>query len=137
MYTDKLAVLPYRLKTADVAAPPADNEDLAVFMIPPGCEIEIQEFKGYVEAASDTATDSIELVKEDDTVLCQIVIGATGKVSAKTASSQSTDQTFPIRLAPQSTTAQSLLKLKANGAMDATTTVNLQLHLSGLLAKHS
>lgn len=133
-YSDKIAVFPYRLKTADVAAAPIDNEDLAVFMIPAGREIEIQGFSGYVEAASDTSTDSIELVNEADTVLCQIVIGATGKVSAKTASSQSTAQTFPIRIAPQSTTAVSLLKLKTNGAMDATTTVNLQLHISGLSA---
>lgn len=135
MYTDRAQAIPYRLKTADLAAPPADDEDLAVFMIPAGKEIEIQNFKGYVEAASDTGTDSIELVNEANTVLCQIVIGATGKVTAKTAASQSVDQTFPIRLAPQSLTAESLLKLRANGAMDATTTVNLQLHVSGFLAK--
>lgn len=134
MYTDKQVVFNYRLKTADVASAPADNEDLAVFFIPANKEIEVQGFTGYVEAASDTSTDSIELVKEDDTVLCQIVIGATGKVSAKTAASQSVAQTFPIRVAPQSTSAVSLLKLKANGAMDATTTVNLQLHLSGMSA---
>ena len=134
MYTDKIAVFNYRIKTADLAAAPADNEDLAVFMIPAGKEIEIQGFSGYVEAASDTGTDSIELVNEADTVLAQIVIGATGKVGSKTAASQSVASTFPIRVAPQSSTAVSLLKLKANGAMDVTTTVNLQLHLSGMSA---
>lgn len=134
-YTDKIAVFNYRLKTADVAAAPVDNEDLAVFMVPAGREIEIQAFRGYVEAASDTATDSIELVDESNNVLAQIVIGATGKVTAMTAASQSTEATFPIRLAPQSTTANSLLKLKANGGMDSTTTVNLMLHISGLTAQ--
>lgn len=134
-YTDKIAVFSYLLKTADMAGAPGDNDDLKVFMIPAGREIEIQGFMGYVTAASDTNTDSIELVDESDNVLCQLVIGSTGKVSAKTAASQSTAQTFPIRLAPQSTSAVSLLKLKANGAMDATTTVDIQLHISGLSAQ--
>ena len=131
-YTDKIAVISKRFETADAADAFADDEDLAVFMIPAGREIEVQGMVGYVTAASDTSTDSIELVNEANTVLCQIVVGATGKVAAKTAASQSVNQTFPIRIAPQSTSAVSLLKLKMNGASDTSTTVDIQLHLSGL-----
>jgi hypothetical protein len=131
-YTDKPIIIMKRFETADAADAFADNEDLAIFMIPAGREIEVQQLRGYVTAASDTATDSIELVNEANTVLCQIVVGATGKVAAVTAADQAVAQTFPIRIAPQSTSAVSLLKLKMNGASDTSTTVDLQLHLSGL-----
>lgn len=130
-YSDQRTVFSYFLRTQDMAAGLSDNDDIFHILVPPNKEVEIQNFIGYCALASDTGTDSIELVKEDDTVLCQLVIGATGKLTAKTAASQAVDQTFPIRVAPQSTSAWSLLKLKANGATDATTTVSMQVHISG------
>lgn len=133
MYTDKLAVFDFQLNTADAASAPADNADLAFYMIPANKEIEIQNVMGYVAAASDGA-DFIELVNESDTVLCKIALQTTGKKSA-VASDGSTATTFPIRVAPQSTSAVSLLKLRCDGTLDATTQCAIQVHISGLSAK--
>lgn len=132
-FTDQREVFHKTFVTADLAAAIADNTDLAVFTIPANKEIEIQNVVGYVSLASDGA-DFIELVKEDNTVLCKIALVSTGKKTALLADG-TTAATFPIRVAPQSTTVASLLKLRADGATDATTTVDIQVHVSGFLAK--
>lgn len=132
MYTDKPAVFNFRFVSADAAAVFADNSDIAHIMIPANCEVEVQNVMGYVAAASDGA-DFIELVKEDDTVICKIALQTTGHKSAVN-SDGSTATTFPQRVAPQSTTLPKLLKLRMDGASDATTDVSIQVHLSGLRA---
>lgn len=125
-------ILTFDLKTADMAGAVADNTDLFHIVIPAAREVEILGMNAYVRLASDTATDSIELCLEDSTVKCQVVIGATGAVGAKSVSDQAVAATFPIRIAPQSTTALKTLKLRSNGATDVTTDVTVQIELSGL-----
>ena len=130
-YADKMVVVNHFIKTADMAAAPSDNDDLFHIMVPAGREVEIQAVLGYVAAASDGA-DFVELVKEDNTVLCKIALQTTGKKAAVN-SDGSTATTFPVRVAPQSDTATSLLKLRCDGTLDATTTANIQVHISGLV----
>ena len=133
MYTDKIAVISFDLKTADMAAPPGDNTDLFSILIPTSREIEVQAMRAHVRLASDGA-DFIELVKENNTVITKVALVATGKVSGVN-SDGTTATTFPQRVAAQSTTAVSLLKLRTDGALDATTEVTVQVHLSGLMAQ--
>lgn len=132
MYSDQRAVLCFDLKTADMAGTPADNTDLFSFIVPAGKEIEIQGFRADVRLAG-AASSTIELVKNDNTVLCEVKVSSTGMVSAVNAGT-STATTFPIRVAPQSTTVLKNLKLRVNGTLDATTDVGFQIHVSGLSA---
>jgi hypothetical protein len=129
-YTDKPAIFSFNLNTADSAAVVADDADVFGIVIPANREIEIQGMNADVRAASDGA-DFIELVNEANTVLCKVALQTTGLKSA-VESDGSTASTFPIRVAPQSTTALSKLKLRFGGASDATTDVTVQVRISGL-----
>lgn len=131
MYPDRRSIFTFDIKTADMAGAPADNTDLFSILVPKGLEVEIQGFAAHVRLASDDLTDSIELVKEDNTILAVCLVGATGKISAKNATSTGA-AVFPIRVAPQSTTGLSLLKLRTNGALDATTDATFQVSISGM-----
>lgn len=112
----------------------ADDTDLDGIIVPAGCEVEIQDMKGYVFAVDADAY--VELCKEDNTILCRISLASTGHVSAVAAAS-STAQTFPIRVAPQSTTLPKLLKLRTSAALDADTKAIIQVSISGLSARSS
>ena len=132
-YTDKIAVISFDLKTADMAAAPGDNVDLFSIIIPANRETEIQGMRADVRLASDGA-DFIELVKSDNTVISKIALVSTGQKSGVN-SDGTTATTFPQRIAPQSTTVASVLKLRTDGALDATTDVTVQIHISGLMAQ--
>ena len=140
MYTDKRFVFEHLIDSkardgANDMTPAnllADNTDLNYFIVPAGCEIEIQNMVAYVEAADADAL--IELVKEDNTILCRIALDATGHVSAVAAAAL-TAQTFPIRVAPQSATLPKLIKLRTAGALDADTKAKIQVSVSGLSAR--
>jgi len=132
-YTDRLAVFDFQYFSGYTGSVVADNSDLAFFMIPANREIEIQNAMAYVAAASDGA-DFIELVKEDDTVICKFALQTTGKKAA-VDSDGSTATTFPQRIAPQSTSAVSLLKLRLGGAIDTSCQFAVQVHISGLNAR--
>ncbi len=108
----------------------ADNADVAHILIPAKREVSVKRMSAYVSAASDGA-DFLELVKEDNTVICKVALQTTGHKSA-VASDGTTATTFPQRVAAQSTTAQSLLKLRLDGATDAVTTVSVQIEITGL-----
>ena len=108
----------------------ADNADLSAIVVPIGREVEIQSMNGYVITASDGA-DFIELVKEDDTVLCKIALQTTGAKAAVLADG-STPATFPIRVAAQSVSALKVIKLKADGATDTSTSGTIQFEITGL-----
>lgn len=130
MYPDKPKAFSFNVNTADSAGAIADNTDLFNIVIPANREIEIQAVHGAVRAASDGA-DFIEVVKDDNTVLCKIALASTGLKSAVN-SDGTTATTFPIRVAPQSTTALSSLKLRSDGATDTSTDVTIQVTISGL-----
>ena len=132
MYTDKPFVFSTLIDTksrADSSSTIADNVDIDYFIVPAGREIQIQNMRAYVEELDADA--EIELVKEDNTILCRILLAATGHVSAL-QSTGSTAQTFPITVAPQSATLPKLIKLRTAGALDATTKAMIQVHVSGL-----
>jgi len=129
-YADKPKVFSFNVNTADSVGAIADNTDLFNIIIPANRQIEIQAVHGAVRAASDGA-DFIELVKDDNTVLCKIPLQTTGLKSAVN-SDGSTATTFPIRVTPQSTTALSSLKLRTDGATDTSTDVTIQVTVSGL-----
>lgn len=131
-YTQRPQIFSFDLKSADLADTTVnDNTDLFSIMIPAGREVQIQALYGHVRAASDGA-DFIELVKEDDTLISKIALQTTGKKSG-VAANGSTATTFPQVVVPQSTSAVSLLKLRTDGATDASTDVTIQIHISGLL----
>lgn len=127
---DKAETLHFNVNTADTAAAIADNTDLFGVIIPAGREIEIQAMTADVRAASDGA-DFIELVLADNTVLCKVALQTTGLKSAVLADG-TTAATFPIRVAPQSATALSKIKLRSDGQTDTSTDVTVQLRVSGL-----
>lgn len=129
-YPDKPKAFSFNVSTADSAALIADNTDVFNIIIPAGREIEVQAMNAAVRAASDGA-DFIELVLDDNTVLCKIALQTTGLKSA-VAADGTTASTFPIRVAPQSTTALSSLKLRTDGATDTSTDVTVQVTVSGL-----
>lgn len=110
----------------------ADNTDLHAFVIPAGKEVEIQNLLGYVFAADADAF--IELVKEDNTVISKLSCVATGAVAGLN-SDGTTATTFPQRIAPQSTSALKVLKLRSDQALDVDTKISVQVHISGLSAK--
>jgi hypothetical protein len=132
-YTEKRLVT-FTINSADSAAVLADDADVFALVIPAGREVEIHGMKAYVINASDTSTDSIELVKEDNTVLAQCFLNATGAVSAKAAGAiyTASNLSFPVRVAPQSATVDKAIKLRINGATDATTLFTVQFFISGL-----
>lgn len=140
MYTDKRQIFSFLIDTKardgqndmTPANGIADNTDLHAFIIPANCEIEIQGLYGYVFAADADA--SIELVKEDNTLISKLVLAATGAVSGKAANG-TTATTFPQRIAPQSTSALKVLKLRTDGDLDVDTKVSVQVHISGLSAQ--
>lgn len=140
MYTDKRFVFEHLIDTkardgANDMTPAnliADNTDLNYFIVPAGCEIEIQNMSAYVEAAD--ADGEVELVKEDNTILCRILLAATGHVSAIQSASSSA-QTFPIRVAPQSATLPKLIKLRTANALDSDCKAKIQVSVSGLSAR--
>lgn len=129
-YADKPKVFCFNVNTADSAGAIADNTDVFGIVIPANREIEIQAVYADVRAASDGA-DFIELVNEANTVLCKVALQTTGLKSA-VASDGTTATTFPIRVAPQSTSALSKLKLRTDGATDTSTDVSVQVHITGL-----
>lgn len=129
-YADKPKAFSFNVNTADSAGAIADNTDLYNIIIPANTEIEVLNMLGSVRAASDGA-DFIELVKDDNTVICKIALQTTGLKSA-VQSDGSTAATFPQRVAPQSTTALSSLKLRSDGATDTSTDVTIQVFISGL-----
>ena len=129
-YTDRPLLWKFNVNTADSAGAIADNTDIDGIVIPANREIEIQGMNGVVRAASDGA-DFIELVNEANTVLCKIALQTTG-TKAAVNSDGSTPTTFPIRVAPQSTTALSTLKLRTDGATDTSTDVTIQVLITGL-----
>lgn len=129
-YADKPKVFSYNTNTADSAGAIADNTDVFNIIIPANREIEIQGLNAAVRAASDGA-DFIELVKDDNTVLCKVALQTTGLKSAVLADG-TTAATFPIRVPPQSTSALSSLKLRSDGATDTSTDVTVQVLISGL-----
>lgn len=107
-----------------------DNTDLDAIVVPAGREVEIQDMRGYVFAAGP-ASSKIELCKEDSTILCRLDISSTGHVAAIQAASSSA-QTFPITVAPQSTSASKLLKLRTDQDTDTDTKVAIDVLVSGL-----
>ena len=129
-YADKPKTFSFDMKTADMAAAPGDNVDLFSIVIPANREVEIQGMNASVRLASDGA-DFIELVKDDNTVICKVALQTTG-LKAAVNSDGSTATTFPQRVAPQSTSALSSLKFRTDGALDATTDVTVQVDISGL-----
>lgn len=105
----------------------ADNTDIQTLCrIPAGRVVNIYDMRGYIVLASDTATDSIELVDQSNNILCQILIGSTGHVTALKADGV-TAATFPIAC-PISSSEQ-ILKLRSNGATDTSTEVHVEIHL--------
>lgn len=129
-YTDKPQTFTFNVNTADSAGAIADNTDVFNIVIPAGREIEIQNLTGFVRAASD-GSDFIELCKDDNTVLCKIALASTGAKSA-VLSDGTTSATFPIRVAPQSSSALTTVKLRSDGATDTTTDVTVHISISGL-----
>lgn len=130
MYADKPKAFSFNVNTADSAAVIANDTDLFNIIIPANREVEVQGLNGSVRAASDGA-DFIELVKDDNTVIAKIALQTTGLKSA-VQSDGTTAATFPQRVAPQSTTALSSLKLRSDGATDTSTDVTIQVLISGL-----
>lgn len=129
-YADRPQLVTFNLTTADLNAAPGDNVDLFALVIPANREVEIQDLRAYVALASDGA-DFIELVKEDDTVISKVALQTTG-AKRGVASDGTTATTWPQRIAPQSTTAAKVLKLRTDGATDATTAVTVQFLITGL-----
>jgi hypothetical protein len=107
----------------------ADDTDLAGFIVPANKEIEIQSVRGYVFTADADA--KIEICKEDSTILCRLSCDSTGHVSAIQSASSSA-QTFPIRVAPQSTSLPKLIKVRTDQALDADTKMIVEVVVSGL-----
>jgi hypothetical protein len=133
MYTDKPATFAFNYDSSITGAVVADDADLFFLVVPANKEIEIQNLVGYVAAASDGA-DYLELVTEDNAILCRLKLQSTGHVSAVVAAAD-TAATFPIRVPPQSTTLPKLLKLRIGGAIDTSCQFVAQLSVSGLSAK--
>lgn len=130
-YADRPFLWTFQFDTAHVdgGAGLADNYDLAAIIIPAGVEIEIQRFSGYVTAAD--ADGEIELCLEDNTVISELKLDATGHVSGVNAGT-TTATTFPYRVAPQSATLPKLLKLRASAALDAATGAFVNVLITGL-----
>ena len=130
MYTDLRQTFSFDLKTADMAATPADDADLFQILITANREIEVQGFLASVRLPG-AASSFLELVKDDNTVICKASTASAGFKSA-VASDGTTATTFPQRVSPQSTSATSSLKIKVDGTLDATTDVTIQVTVSGL-----
>lgn len=128
MYSDT-KVISFDVKTADLAAVIADEADIFSLIIPAGCEVNIEAFYVDVRLASDGA-DILELVDGSDNVLAQVSLQTTGLKTGVDSSSAAI--TYPVRLAPQSASALSKIKLKLEGATDATCEFTAQIHISGL-----
>lgn len=118
-YTQNPKTFSFTFNSADFVTVVADDADLFSMIIPTGREVQIQAMRAHVRTEFDTADLSIELVKEDNTVLCQVLLDADGKIAAVNADGDEA-QTFPIVVAPQSTSTISVLKLKFNGDIDDT-----------------
>lgn len=129
-YTDKPALFSYNTNTVDAAGAIADNTDVFGIMIPANTEVEIQEVVGDIRQAAGAST-FIEVTNAAHTVLCKIPISATG-VKTAVAADGTTASTFPIRIAPQSTTAYTKLNLRTDGATDTSTELTIQVRISGL-----
>jgi len=114
---------------AAAAASAADDADLDALIVPANNEFEVHSMRGYVFAAS--ASSRIELCLEDDTVLCELIVSASGHVSAVNAGT-TTPTTFPITVSPQSETLPKLLKLKVQGTLDPVTKVAIDVVLSAM-----
>lgn len=129
-YTDAPKLITFNVNTADSAGAIADNTDVFSLVIPANREVEIQGMNAHVRAASDGA-DFIELCKEDSTVICKVSLVSTGSKAAVN-SDGTTATTFPQRIAPQSTTALKVLKLRTDGATDTSTDVTVQFWVTGI-----
>ncbi len=129
-YADRPQLVTFDFKTADMAGAVVDNTDLFAIVIPAGKEVEIQSMAAYVRLASDGA-DFVELCKEDNTVIAKVSLASTGAKSALQTDG-TTAQTFPQKVAPQSTTAAKVLKLRTDGATDTSTDVTVQFVITGL-----
>lgn len=129
-YADKRQLISLSINTADEAAAGQDNDDIHAIVVPAGREVEIQSMNAYVHDASDGA-DFIELVKEDNTVLCKIALQTTG-AKAAVLSDGTTAATFPIRVAPQAATGLKILKLRLDGTTDTSSKVSVQVEITGL-----
>ncbi len=128
MYSDT-KVISFDFKTADLAAVIADEADIASVIIPAGCEVNIEAFYVDVYLASDGA-DILELVDQSNNVLAQVSLETTGIKTG--VSGAGAALTYPVRLAPQSSSALSKIKLRLEGATDATCSFTAQIHISGL-----
>ncbi len=136
-YTDKTDVLRFLIDSkardgANDMTPAnliADDTDVAALIIPANCEVELQNVRGYVFTADADAT--IEVCLEDNTIQCRVALDQTGHVAAIAAATTSA-ATFPIRIAPQSTTLPKLLKLRTSAALDTDTKVLIEVSISGL-----
>jgi len=108
----------------------ADNTDIYNLVIPAGKEIEIHDVKAMVRAISG-ASSFFEICKDDNTVLCKVVTSSTGVKSAVNNDGV-TATTFPIRVAPQSTTASTTVKVRTDVATTTSTDVSVQIIVGGL-----
>lgn len=130
-YTDRAFIFTFDVRIPDmVGTSIADNTDLFNIVIPPNNEIEVQFLRASVRAVN-AANTTIELCKDDNTVLSEVKTSATGLVVGVNAGT-STPTTFPIRVAPQSTTAYSSLKLRSNVLSNAGAIFTVMVGVSGL-----
>lgn len=119
----------FNVNTADSVGATADNIDVYNIIIPAGREIEIHSIHAFVRAAAG-AGDFYEICNDSDTVLAKVAVSATGAVSSTLDGT--TASTFPIRVASQSATALSTIKIRTDGANDTSTDVTVQMKISGL-----
>lgn len=140
MYTQNPQTFRFNFNSADFVTVVADDADLFSIIVPANREVQIQSFRAAVRTEFDVTADlSMELVKEDNTVLAQVLLDAAGEISAVNAAG-SAPASFPMTVAPQSTTALSVLKLKFNGDIDDTAgtpneacDATLEVTIAGLL----
>lgn len=121
-------------KGPDIVGAYADNRDVFDIIIPANREVEIQNMFCFIRAISTDNTHSVELTDDSTNVLAQVFLGTTGFVAAKAAGAlfSAADLVFPVKLAPQSTSLPSSLRLRTNNTLSVTADFTIQVGVSGL-----
>lgn len=109
----------------------ADNTDVLGLIVPAGREVEIQAMDVYVPTGGSTASSYLELVNEANTIQCRVAVSAEGHSGCIQAASTSA-QTLPLKIAAQSTTAKTMLKIRVDGTLGAGNINFVNLKISGL-----
>lgn len=129
-YTDRAFIFTFDVRLPDMVGAIADNTDIFNIVIPPNNEVEVQFLRANIRTVA-AANTTVELCKDDNTVISEVKTSAAGAVVGVN-SGTSTATTFPQRVAPQSTTAYSTLKLRTNVATGTAGIYTIMIGVSGL-----